>query len=72
MAANANPTPVHLQAPASSKPLPTHEIYSLQSTELHFVLEVIRSGSKTGSLTIHFSQGTPSGTLEWKERVRHG
>jgi hypothetical protein len=47
---------------------PSHHIYSHPSSELESILRMIRTEKRTGSLTIHFSQGTPAGSLEWKEK----
>ena len=42
--------------------------YILSASDLDLVLSILRESKKTGSLTIHFSQGTPSGSMEWKEK----
>lgn len=43
-------------------------IYRYAARALNGVMEFISVSRKTGSLTIHFSQGRPSGMLEWKQR----
>jgi len=32
------------------------------------MLDRIRKEKKTGALTLHFSQGSPSGTSQWDEK----
>jgi len=48
----------------------TYSIYAHPASELESLLKQIRIQKMTGSLTIHFTQGTPGGQLEWKERNR--
>lgn len=45
------------------------EILIFAATELPFVIMEAMIARKTGSLTVNFSNGTPSGTLEWKQRA---
>ena len=47
----------------------THVVLSHDAKDLESVLRMIREDKRTGSLVINFSQGTPSGRLEWKEKA---
>jgi hypothetical protein len=49
---------------------PTYRIFTQDSSALETLLTVIRGTKMTGSLTINFSQGSPNGTMEWKERIK--
>ena len=44
--------------------------YVLSASDLDLVLSILRESKKTGSLTIHFSQGAPAGSMKWKEKVK--
>ena len=46
----------------------SHCTYVLSASDLDLVLSILRKSKKTGSLTIHFSQGAPAGSMEWKEK----
>ena len=60
-----------IQVPFDTVLCPSHRIYSWEASELEYLLSVIRKDRLTGSVTINFNQGTPAGTLEWKERVKN-
>lgn len=47
----------------------THVVLSHDAKDLESVLRSIREEKRTGSLTINFSQGTPAGRLEWREKA---
>lgn len=48
----------------------SHYIYSYPASELEDLLRDIRSSKQSGALTIHFSQGSPAGAIEWKEKLK--
>lgn len=44
------------------------QVYSADARGLEQILRTIRTDHMSGSLTIHFSQGSPFGTVEWREK----
>lgn len=54
-----------------SDPPPRRRLYAVTNFShrlLENALAEIREGKKNGSITINFSRGVPSGTVEWKEQ----
>lgn len=47
----------------------SHHIYSHPAKGEDALREMIRLHKLTGSMTIHFSNGVPSGMIEWKEKL---
>lgn len=44
------------------------EILSYAASELPFVIMEAMMSKRTGQLTVNFSNGTPAGTIEWKQK----
>jgi len=46
----------------------TEQLVHMPAKRLKDLLVRVRREAKTGSLTLHFSRGFPSGTMQWKEK----
>lgn len=60
-----------LNSISDAKPTPRKivwEILLFAASELPFVIMEAMIAKRTGSLTVNFSNGTPAGNIEWKQK----
>ena len=66
-------SPNSFNGPILSKPIPkivTYQHTIVPADELVRVFLEIMAGKYSGQLVINFSNGTPSGTVEWKQKTQ--